>query len=235
MTGSSRRHEALKVVSRIRTQLILILLLVAIEVGSRSGLLPEPAALLVRLSAVVRDGGWLALPAISFFEHLAALNVYFPGSIAIFLSVSSLTGHPSLAVRAVLGSVLGAVLAHQVNFCFGRYLSSAWMVASRRSRADLSESRWRMALPFLLAFWHPHFGALAMIFAAREKTPYAFATALSIGATVVWQACWGFLAYNAGQALQSNALGFWPLLTCLVLWSAIDLWRLAREKRCAIA
>lgn len=206
----------------IRAQLILLGILAGLEASKSAGLIPPPSDLLQSIGRLIAGGGWWLLLLVSFAEHLAGVNVYFPGSIVIFVSVSSLAGKPEAALLTVLATATGAILAHQVNFFIGRRIGGV-------SIAVIRPSSWR-ALGMASMFWHPHLGALAAIVAGREGVRYRTAAAIIAVSTVFWQTLWGLFAYNAGRGLGHGDLGFWPMIGCVLIWAGVDLWRHYRKQ-----
>lgn len=211
----------------IRPQLILLVILIGLKMAKSAGLIPPPAEILQSIGSLLASGGWWLLLLVSFAEHLAGVNVYFPGSIVIFVSVSSLSGKPGVAFVTVLATIIGAVLAHQVNFLLGRRFQERAPTALPPS-APRAGSWGRVGMA--LMFWHPHLGALAAIVAGREGVRHRTATAIIVVSTVFWQALWGLLAYNVGQGLGRGDLGFWPMIGCVLIWAGIDLWRHFRSR-----
>lgn len=226
LKGKSVSDKMNAAAARIRPQLILLSILVGLELAKSIGLIPPPSEILQAIGRLIAGGGWWLLLLVSFAEHLAGVNVYFPGSIVIFVSVSSLAGKPEAALLTVLATIFGAVLAHQVNFFFGRRLRGD--KASRPTTAARSSS-WR-AVGMAVMFWHPHLGALTAIVAGREGMPYRTAAGIIIVSTVFWQALWGLFAYNAGRGLVHGDLGFWPMIGCVLIWAGVDLWRHYRKQ-----
>jgi membrane protein DedA with SNARE-associated domain len=201
-------------------QVGLLAVLVSLEICKKSGLIPPPSELLQALGGFLERGGWPLLLLVSFVEHLAGVNVYFPGSVVIFVAVSSLTGRPLLAIASVSATATGAILAHQVNYLLGRQFRRR----PEQSVSSRPRARWQTVGVSLL-YWHPHFGALASIAAGREGVRYGRAFAVIALATVVWQSVWGVVAYNTGGQLGRGDLGFWPMVGCVVVWAAIDVFR----------
>lgn len=210
----------------IRAQLVLLVVLVCLEVARSAGLVPPPADIMNAVGKILEDRGWWLLSLVSFAEHLVGLNVYFPGSIVIFVSVSSFAGRPSAAFLAVLATISGAILAHQVNFLLG------WRLRGRsptQQAGFLRRPAWR-GLGVAAMFWHPHLGALATIIAGREGVGYRTATATIIAATIFWQSLWGFFAYYVGLGAGRRDFGFWPMVGCVLIWAVVDLYKYSRKK-----
>lgn len=213
----------------IRAQLLLLGILGGLEAAKSAGLIPPPAEILQSVGRLIAGGGWWLLLLVSFAEHLAGVNVYFPGSMVIFVAVSSLAGKPEAALLSVLATISGAILAHQVNFYLGRRLRGRSLTQQEVSTRPTSWRRWGMAV----MFWHPHLGALAAIVAGREGMRYRTAAATIVVSTVFWQATWGLFAYSAGRGLVHGDPGFWPMIGCVLIWAAVDLWRCHRKRGCA--
>jgi membrane protein DedA with SNARE-associated domain len=220
-----------RILLRLRPQLVILLILIGLELAQRLGLIPRPAALLEELRGFVSHHGWSLLLLVSFVEHLAGVNVYFPGSVVIFVSVSSLAGKPWLAGRAVLATAIGAIVAHQVNYFLGGRLRGPKSSLPTLQDEDGRRGGWKQIIPLFLALWHPHFGALATMIAGREAMSYSTATITVVVGVVCWQAVWALIAYNMGAAVRSNTIGVLPLVLCVVVWAAIDVLRYRRSAR----
>lgn len=210
----------------IRVQLVLLAVLSLLEAARAGGCIPPPAEILRVVGRLIAGGGWWLLLLVSFAEHLAGVNVYFPGSMVIFVAVSSLAGKPEAALLTVLATITGAVLAHQVNFFLGRRLRGR---SPTQQEVSTRPTSWRR-LGMAVMFWHPHLGALTAIVAGREGVRYRTAAVTIIVSTVFWQALWGLFAYNAGRGLVRGDLGFWPMIGCVLIWAGVDLWRCHRKR-----
>jgi membrane protein DedA with SNARE-associated domain len=208
--------------------LVLLIVLVGLETAKSIELVPPPAELMDAVGKILEDRGWWFLLLVSFAEHLVGMNVYFPGSIVIFISVSSLAGNPWTAGFSVLATITGAVFAHLVNYLIGRRLRGR-NLAQRATPAG--RASWK-TLGVVAMFWHPHLGALVALAAGREGVRSRTVAATVIAATIFWQSLWGFFAYNVGQGVGRRDFGFWPMVGCVLVWAAVDLyWSRAKAKR----
>lgn len=225
MSPINHKHILSKIFPLIYPQLILLGVLIILEFLRWIGFIPPPSELLKFFNQLIASGGWWLLLLISFLEHLVGVNVYFPGSIVIFVAVSSFIGQPWSTVLAVLATMTGAILAHQINFFIGRRFRSKNIATQNIPTQSV---RWKY-LGMASMFWHPHFGALSAIVAGREGVRYWTATTIIIVATIFWQTLWGLFAYNTTKALGQNNFGFWPMLGCVLIWIIVDLYR-AKDK-----
>ena len=141
---------------RILAPLAVLALMGALQLAAAIGIAPPPSQLLAAIIQQIQTAAPGVVAIISFIENIAGITTYFPGSIAILVAMSATAGSPIHAVRVFVAIVIGAGLAHILDFMIGRWTAGT-SLRREVSRLDIWGG--------VATYWHPQ---LAAIFSVQK-------------------------------------------------------------------
>ncbi len=159
------------------------------------------------LISVARDYfaiyGYYFAFASAFIEGLLLVNLYFPGSFIVFLSVI-IAGEGELNIFGVLGVViLGFFLASIIDYLLGKYgWYHLFLKLGLSDSLEKSKGKLLKRGPWILLamYWHPNLGAIGSTAAGILMIPFRKFLIYCLAALIFWDSFWGALVYFLGPA-----------------------------------
>lgn len=199
--------------------LILLSLVVFIVVYRFLGL-PSSTALVDLARKSLNQHGYPIVFAAAFIEAIPPVNLYFPGSVVIVVSVAhSRSG--ALNPFLVLGLIEFAfILCYSLNYFVGRFGFQWFLIwcglgpAIERSKQRISQHG---MLWLILSCWHPNFGAIASVASGVISVPFRRFLSNMTLAVLLWNAVFGCIAYFGSKNIMQLLDLRW-LLVIVVFW-----------------
>lgn len=215
-----------KGIKRARAQVLVLLIVSVGGILRLFDVIPSAQELLQIGIAFVETYGVAFVAPVSFFENIVGVNVYFPGSIAILLTMASTAGDRVLAWLTFGAIVLPALASQILNFYVGRrFLGGRRGAEAARRNYESGKAN----LAFWLLFWHPHTAALTCLDAGAQGVRFGRFIRLILPPFFVWNGFWGLTMYVAGEAVIGGAADNLPaVLILIVLWFAWDFFDIRR-------
>ena len=185
------------------------------EALSLVGVLPSQGTVLKALGQWLAASGLWAVLGISVAENVIGINTYFPGSVAILLSMASTSNRPDLAIRVWSVITAGALVGQVASFLIGR------TVVRFREEARGSPPGLKV---FMLTFWHPQFAAITSATSGASNAGVWLFVSRCVPCLVCWNLFWGAAMYFGGNFVDLSQEGSGVIIICLLLWAIYRIW-----------
>ena len=217
---------------KIRSQLILLIILLSLDILSRIGLIPTPNEFTSILKSLFEEYGLFSVAIISFTENIVGVNSYFPGSVVILVAMSLTTGNLRMATLTFIAIYLPSIFSHHVNYFIGA------IDKNNKDNRDVKISHksngifnWKLISLYFTTFWHPHFTALSCLASGKENVSYLNFIVNFLIVSFTWNLFWGVTMYNIGDIGNTNA-NLLPLMySYLIIWASWDIFKTTKKKK----
>jgi len=209
----------------IKMQLILITIIVIFFLLAYIGVIPKIAELMSILKNIFNEYGIIAVMICAFFENIAGLNLYFPGSMVILFSMAMASGNPSKAFLLFLIIIFFSSLAHIINYLIFRLINF--------SKTEEKVNVYPSTLEFFLSFWHPHFAVIVSMKSGALKMPFVSFFKKMMVAMFCWYIFWTIIMYYAGVfTIEKSYMGLiWLFFIYLFCWIIWDIYGVIKKNR----
>ncbi len=213
----------------VKTPLFLLVLVLVLDLFGYVGILPSSAELSTSLKFLFSQYGFVAVAILTFFENLAVLNFYFPGSVIILTAMTLTAGDPPRAILTYITYLFSALIAQHINFFWGLLLKGKNQPITISSLPRFTEKT-TLWLRFLILFSHPQLASLCSIQTGSEGHKYRKILPYLFISTFIWSTFWGLTMYFIG--LWNSASIDFKYLTYLyvIAWLSINALKYARTQ-----
>ncbi|MDD4351593.1 MAG: hypothetical protein PHU71_01240 [Candidatus Gracilibacteria bacterium] len=215
------RHQYFQIIWKVKTQIILIILLTVLLIAPHYGLIPPPQELSAKLTSYFAIYGIPLVLIVSFFENLVGFNAYFPGSVVMLTAMAMTAGDPQRALAVYFAIIVPSLMAQHLNFLIGRY--------SNHEQSSSKVSNKQLFWWFLTTFWHPQLSSLTSLAAGSEGLPYKRYAKQVFTVGLAWTIFWAFVMYFFGQIAGATNNLLIPFYIYLNLWLVWDIWKYGKE------
>ena len=188
----------------------------ALQLAAAIGIAPPPSQLLAAIIQQIQTAAPGVVAIISFIENIAGITTYFPGLIAILVAMSATAGSPIHAVRVFVAIVIGAGLAHILDFMIGRWTAGT-SLRREVSRLDIWGG--------VATYWHPQLAAIFSVQKGAAGLSNGAFARLLLATWLPWNIFWGCFMYTVGRIPLS--VSSWEKLLALycVAWLGYEIYR----------
>lgn len=210
--------------NKIKLPLFLIIFFVVLLLLWKLFKLPPEEELIEMARGYFDKYGLITVFIASIIEGTLLAGWYAPGGLVIFMGVI-LSPNPERAILSVLVTVIGALIACNINYFVGKH---GWykvlLKLGVKSSLEKAEEKFnKHGLKTIYAsYWEPNLASLVSTAAGIAQAPYKKFLLTSILATLLWCAFWGTAAYIFGQQIL-NYLGgiFFGVMIAWILYIVI--------------
>ncbi len=222
---------------KIKSQLILLIILSSLDILSRIGLIPTPVEFTSILKSLFEEYGLFSVAIISFAENIVGVNSYFPGSVVILVAMSLTTGNLKMATLTFISIYLPSIFSHHVNYFIGvidKNKKDNSDVINRDVKISHKSNgffNWRLISFYFTTFWHPHFTALSCLASGKENVSYRSFIANFLIVSFTWNLFWGITMYNIGNIGNTNTSLLPLMYSYLIIWSSWDIYKTVTKNK----
>jgi membrane protein DedA with SNARE-associated domain len=204
--------------------LVLLSLIVFVIVYQALGL-PNSDELVKLSEKYLTRYGYLIVFVAAFVETIPPINFYFPGSAVVVLSVAFCRSGTMNVLLVLSVTAIAFLLAYILDYFVGKW-GWLWLLTRFGFGPALERSQQRVQARGPAWLWwanvHPNIGAIAATSCGVLRIPFSRFLLHSIGATVLWVALWGFIAFIFGQEMV-KFLDIRLLIPLAFLWLVLTL------------